>query len=293
MKNLLAFLFVFMGITTFAQSSTEPQSSWGGVSERKGQNYFYWGYNRASYLRSYIHFKGDGYDFELKEASATDMPAKFDPNVYLNIKYFSVPQFNVRFGRFLTDQFSVSVGWDHMKYRLTPTQTCILNGYIDTTKYAGQQYTGNFNNQQILYTTSFMDFHHSNGFNFIRAAAEYRAPVWTDKTNKNGLYMWCSGNLGFFLPWTEFTFYGERHLNWLHVAGWGWSASSGLRMEMGKHFFAQVGAQFGRSYLGNIMLEDGDKNARAQQSITFMERSWSIGTYFGGGKKKNPADQSK
>jgi hypothetical protein len=214
------------------------------------------------------------------------MPAKFDPNVYLNIKYFSVPQFNVRFGRFITDQFSVSVGWDHMKYRLTPTQSCILNGYIDTTKYAGQQYTGNFNNQQILYTTSFMDFHHSNGFNFIRAAAEYRAPVWTDKTNKNGLYMWCSGNLGFFLPWTDFTFYGERHLNWLHVAGWGWSASSGLRMEMGKHFFAQVGAQFGRSYLGNIMLEDGDKNARAQQAITFMERSWSIGTYFGGGKKK-------
>ena len=99
MKNLLAFLFVFMGITSFAQSSTEPQSSWGGVSDRKGQNYFYWGYNRASYLRSYIHFKGDGYDFELKEVSATDMPAKFDPNVYLNIKYFSVPQFNVRFGR--------------------------------------------------------------------------------------------------------------------------------------------------------------------------------------------------
>jgi hypothetical protein len=214
------------------------------------------------------------------------MPAKFDPNVYLNIKYFSVPQFNVRFGRFITDQFSVSVGWDHMKYRLTPTQSCILNGYIDTTKYAGQQYTGNFNNQQILYTTSFMDFHHSNGFNFIRAAAEYRAPVWKDKTNKHGLYMWCSGNLGIFLPWTDFTFYGERHLNWLHVAGWGWSASSGLRMEMGKHFFAQVGAQFGRSYLGDIMLEDGDKNARAQQAITFMERSWSIGTYFGGGKKK-------
>jgi hypothetical protein len=287
MKNLLLLLFVFMGITTFAQTSTEPQTSWGGVSERKGQNYFYWGYNRASYLRSYIQFKGEGYDFELKEVSATDMPAKFDPNVYFNAKYFSVPQFNVRFGRFLTDQFSVSVGWDHMKYRLTPTQTCILNGYIDTTKYAGQEFTGTFNNQQILYTTSFMDFHHSNGFNFIRAAAEYRAPVWTDKTNKYGLYMWCSGNLGIFLPWTDFTFYGERHLNWLHFAGWGWSASSGLRMEMGKHFFAQVGAQFGRSYLGDIMLEDGDKNARAQQAITFMERSWSIGTYFGSGKKKS------
>jgi hypothetical protein len=218
------------------------------------------------------------------------MPSKFDPNVYFNLKSISVPQFNARVGHYITDQFSVSLGWDHMKYRLTPTQSCILNGYIDTVKYTGQQYTGNFNNQQILYTTSFMDFHHSNGFNFIRAAAEYRAPVWKDKTNKYGLYMWCSGNLGFFLPWTDFTFYGERHLNWLHVAGWGWSASSGLRMEMGKHFFAQVGAQFGRSYLGDIMLEDGDKNARAQQAITFMERSWSIGTYFGGGKKKHPAD---
>lgn len=286
MKNLLVLALLFMGITSSAQNSNQAEDRWGGVSDRKGQTYFYWGYNRASYLRSFIHFEGDGYNFDLKEVSATDMPAKFDPNVYLNIKYFSVPQFNVRFGKFITDEFSVSVGWDHMKYRLTPTQTCVLNGYIDTAKYAGQQYTGNFNNQQILYTNSFMDFHHSNGFNFIRAAAEYRAPVWKDKTNKYGLYMWCSGNLGIFLPWTDFTFYGERHLNWLHVAGWGWSASSGLRMEMGKHFFAQVGAQFGRSYLGDILLEDGDKNARAQQAITFLERSWSIGTYFGGGKKK-------
>ena len=59
MKNLIVFMFVFMGITTFAQTSNEPQSSWGGVSDRKGQNYMYWGYNRSSYLRTYIHFKGD------------------------------------------------------------------------------------------------------------------------------------------------------------------------------------------------------------------------------------------
>lgn len=287
MKNLLVLLFVFMGITTFAQTSNEPQSSWGGVSDRKGQNYFYWGYNRASYQRSNIHFKGSGYDFELKEVSATDMPSKFEPSIYFNPKYLTVPQFNIRFGRFLTDQFSVSFGWDHMKYRLTPTQTCILNGYIDTIQYAGQQYTGNFHNEEILYTNSFMDFHHSDGFNFVRVAAEYRAPVWIDKANKYGLYMWCSGNLGLFLPWTDFTFYGKRYLNWLHVAGWGWSASSGLRLEMGKHFFAQVGAQFGHSYLGDILLENGNKNARAKQNITFMERSWSIGTYFGGGNKKS------
>lgn len=260
--------------------------NWSGVDERKGQAYVYWGYNRASYLRSYIHFKSTNYDFVLKNASATDMPSAFDPDVYFNFKNFSIPQFNARVGYFLTDQLSVSMGWDHMKYRLTPTQSVVIDGYIDSTAYAGQAYTGEFHDQTILYTTDFMDFHHSNGFNFVRGAIEYRTPVWKNKKGTVGLYSWCGAGLGIFLPWTDFTFYGERHLNWLHVAGWGASISSGVKLEAGKHFFAQIGAQFGRSFLGDILLED-EGAARAQQSITFLERSWSVGMYLGKKKKRN------
>jgi hypothetical protein len=284
MRTIIIFFLSLIPFYMHAQKwNVLKDPNWSGVDSRKGQAYVYWGYNRASYLRSYIHFKGEDYDFILKNASATDMPSKFDPNVYFNFKNFSIPQFNARVGYFLTDQLSVSLGWDHMKYRLTPTQAVIIDGYIDSVAYAGKPYVGQFNNQEILYTTDFMDFHHSNGFNFVRAAAEYRSPIWKSKSNQVGLYSWCGVGLGVFLPWTDFTFYGERHLNWLHVAGWGASVSSGVKLEVGKHFFAQIGAQFGRSFLGDILLED-EGSARAQQSITFLERSWSVGLYLGKGK---------
>jgi hypothetical protein len=288
MKNLLLFMFMLISITTFAQGSSEPKSSWGGVSDRKGQWYTYWGYNRDFYGKSDIHYTGPGYDFKLLGARADDMNAPWDPNVYLNWKQMSVPQFNARVGYHVTDRFIISAGWDHMKYRLTPVQSLTINGFIDPTKYDPSvlgNSTGVFNNQTILYTTKFMDFHHSNGFNFVRVAAEYRTPLWISKKGKAGLFMWSSVSAGIILPWTDFTFYGQRWLNWLHVAGPGVSVSTGLRAEFGKHFFAQVAGQYGYAFMPNIILQDGGA-PRAKQTIEFFERSWSIGTYFGGGKKK-------
>ena len=290
MSRIYLFLIaVLMGINSFAQDSNAPaKSSWGGVNDRKGQWYAYWGYNRDYYGKSDIHYTGPGYDFKLLGARADDMTAPWDPKVYLNWKQMSVPQFNARIGYFVTDRFILSAGWDHMKYRLTPVQSLVIDGYIDPTKYDPtvlNNPTGVFNNQTITYTTKFMDFHHSNGFNFVRASAEYRSPIWINKSGKAGLYQYSAVSAGIILPWTDFTFYGQRWLNWLHVAGAGVSVSTGFRAEVGKHFFAQAGLQYGFAFMPNIILQDGGK-PRAKQTIEFLERSWAIGTYIGPIKKR-------
>ena len=290
MSRIYLFLIaVLMGINTLAQDSNAPaKSSWGGVNDRKGQWYAYWGYNRDYYGKSDIHFTGPGYDFKLIGARAEDMNAEWDPKIYLNWKKMSIPQFNARIGYHVTDRFILSAGWDHMKYHLINYQSVVLDGYIDPTKYNPNvlnNQTGYFNNATIAYSPAFMDFHHSNGFNFVRLAAEYRTPLWVNKNGKGGLFMWSSASTGIMLPWTDFTFYGERWLNWLHVAGMGVSVSSGFRAEVGKHFFAQIGAQYGYAFMPNIILQDGGK-PRAKQTIEFFERSWAIGTYIGSCKKK-------
>ena len=138
------------------------------VSDKKGQFYVTWGYNRAFYNKSTVHFKGENYDFTLHNVRAEDMPEEWDPKVYLNPGQFTVPQFNFRIGYYFNRNTAISGGWDHMKYHITQYQMVKMSGYISDEHYGLEEYTGNFDNTNVLYTPSFMDYHHSDGFNFVR-----------------------------------------------------------------------------------------------------------------------------
>src|SRR5687767_4789372 len=43
-------------------------------NERKGQFYFYWGYNRSIYSKTNLHFTSANYDFTVYNIEATDKP---------------------------------------------------------------------------------------------------------------------------------------------------------------------------------------------------------------------------
>jgi len=267
----------------YAQAYTQETKS-PYADSRKGQFYIFWGYNRAYYDQSDVHFKGDGYDFTLYNAKAEDMPETFTWKGYFNPARLSVPQFNIHLGYFINDNTSITIGTDHMKYHIIQTQRVLIDGHIDQS-YApdsatAAEYTGDFNNEYMLYTPAFMDFHHSNGFNFVRTSIEKRGTVWGSKNGQHLLSLTGAASVGIMLPWTDFTFFGKRYLNWLHVAGYGFSATTGARYEFKKHFFVQVQAQLGWSNLTDILLED-DKPSRADQKIVFFQRSWAVGTYFG------------
>jgi hypothetical protein len=247
--------------------------------------YVTWGYNRAYYNKSDIHFKGEGFDFTLYDVRAEDMPEEFSTDVYFNPTQFTVPQFNFRAGYYFAENTAISLGWDHMKYRIIPTQLLRINGNIDENKSNLDQYTGNFSNEFILYSPSFMDYHHSDGFNFIRLAIERRQPFlkW-GKMGNHVLAFNGSASIGAMMPWTDFTFFGVNHRNKPHFAGYGMSLHAGIRYELYRYFFIQVAGQAGWSHMPDILLED-HLPSRAEQKITFFERTWAIGAYFGFKKK--------
>jgi hypothetical protein len=65
--------------------------------KRKGIFFFYWGYNRAAFSNSDIHFWGDGYDFKITNVMALDEPDPISKE-YIGPTTFTIPQYNYRVG---------------------------------------------------------------------------------------------------------------------------------------------------------------------------------------------------
>ena len=97
---------------------------------QKGDVYITWGYNRSWYADSDIHFTGQGHDFIAYDVEATD---RYSPLslTYINPVQWSTPQFNFRVGYFLSSKYSISIGWDHMKYVATNYQTFNMYGAVN------------------------------------------------------------------------------------------------------------------------------------------------------------------
>lgn len=239
--------------------------------------YINWGYNRAHYNPSDIHFEGKGFDFTLLDARAIDDPEPFEAKTYLNPLRFTIPQFNFRMGYFLSENTSISGGWDHMKYVLQPNQLLRIDGVIQPD--ASEDYAGEYNNQLLVVTPGFMKYEHTDGFNVVRFGLEHYVSLWNSKKHPLEAKLYGGVSAGFMLPWTDFTFGGTRHKNWLHLAGWNASAQLGARFEMLNYVFIQVQTQYGYAALSDILLQ-GDDGSRASQNVVFFERSLSLGGYI-------------
>lgn len=266
-------LALWMAIPTTAQEVLEREPGF----QRAGKFWFKWGYNRSSYNDSDIHFKGKGYDFTLYDVRAHDMPEPFDAKIYLHPLKLTIPQFNCRVGFFLNERFSVSAGWDHMKYRLADDQRLRISGTIEPG--ASEFYAGTYD-QDILYMTrDFLRYEHSDGFNFVRIGAEYFHPVWANKKQTVEASLKVGAYVGAMFPWTDVRLFGNYSRNWIHLAGYGLSTVSGWRVDFLKHFFIEAQAQYGWSHLSDVLLE-GNSDARADQKIVFFERSLTLGGTF-------------
>ena len=130
----------------------------------KGKFFAYWGWNRASYTDSDIRFKGNNYDFTLSKVSAEDRQTKFSINNYLNPANITTPQTNYRIGYFFKENYTISIGVDHMKYVVNNDQFVSIDGTINigNSKY-DQIYTG----QQVQLTKDFLRLEHTDGLNYI------------------------------------------------------------------------------------------------------------------------------
>lgn len=280
------FISLSLLFATFLSNAQTPSSlSTDFKLQKKGQFYFYWGYNRAWFAKSDINFTGPGYNFTLHDVVAKDRPSSLSWQ-YLNITEFSVPQYNYRLGYFISDKYSISVGWDHMKYVMQVPQTVNITGYIGeeisspgipTTKPSGN-YAGDYHNEPITITPDFLTFEHTDGLNYISVAGERYDQLWQSKKHpKLGLTVVTGLGAGFVLPRSDVRLFETGENNHFNVAGWGVSASAGIKLNILKWLYFQSDLKAGYLDMNAIHTTGRNKIDGANQHIKFLENYWVLG----------------
>jgi hypothetical protein len=249
------------------------------IQKPKGNFYFYWGYNQASYAKSDIHLKGPDYDFILSEVKARDMPEPFSA-VYFDVNQLTIPQFNVRVGYHLSDKYALAVGWDHMKYQTRSGHQAIITGRIEQS--ASPIYAGYYNHDPIIMDEyNLVKMEHSDGFNVININLERTDFLFSTKDQNLTLGIASGAGVGIAFPWTNATIFGNRNDDRPKVSGLGAHIYGATQATIYKRFFLRFTLQGGFENMWAIAtVPKGDNSAHAEQNIFYYQRSFVLGYNF-------------
>ena len=244
----------------------------------KGKFYVYWGWNRGTYSNSDITFKGENYNFTLSNVTANDRPTKFGLNPYFRLDRITIPQTNYRIGYFFKENYTVSIGVDHMKYVMNADQTVKISGNINS----GSIYDKVYTNENIKLVEDFLTFEHTDGLNYINVEVKR----FDDFSHLIGLN---SKNLqinltegigaGILFPKSNTKLLNRERYDDFNVAGWGVSASVGLNITFLKHFFIQSDVKAGYINMQNIRTTKNTVDS-ASQTFSFLENTIVFGGKF-------------
>jgi hypothetical protein len=279
MKSLIIILLSFLFLTSYAQTesvSTATLSS----GKTKGDFYFLWGYTRAWYSKSDIHFvdhsnkyypetgKYHDYDFTIYDATATDRP---DFNGIRDIVNITIPQFVARVGYYFNNKkdFGVEINYDHTKYVVDNYQKVRVKG----------NFNGNYvDKDTILDPDNFLHFEHTDGANFWMFNFIKRWNLYKPSKLFNVGYVVKPG-AGFVYPRTDVTMMGTRLNNKWHMAGWIVGLETGFRVEFLKYgVFEFTGKGSYADYRKVLVLGKG--NGKANHHFFTSQLTMTIGASF-------------
>ena len=250
---------------------------------RKGDFYFHWGYNHSWYGKSDIKFTGPGYDFTLKDVVAHDRQSPLKWN-YLNPSLISVPQYNIRFGYFFADNYSVSVAWDHMKYVMDVPQSVAITGTIGNTisepGVPTGAYAGTYNGEMINVTPEMLTFEHTDGFNYANIEIERYDDIWVAPSRETSLTLETGVGVGMMVPRSDVRLFTQGRNNHWNVSGYGFSVKAGLKFYITKMLYLQNTTKLGATNLKNIHTTGRDDVDKASQKINYIENLWVLGYQF-------------
>lgn len=239
--------------------------------------YFYWGYNRASYTPSDVHFTAPDYDFTVYDAKAHDRPTKFTIDDYFGPTKIMIPQYNYRIGYHLTRRWALSLGLDHMKYVLDRNQSLRVSGIV--TESASTKYVGTYLNKLVTIEPDFLTFEHTDGLNLLTLEVEHKIPVYSHRSHRLGVE-WTLGTGGVWvIPRTDVRVFGRGLNNNFHLAGYSLVGKTGLKIYVFKRLFLMAETKVGYMSLPSILIENGAPE-HADQNFVFWEKMGAIGFNF-------------
>jgi len=231
MKYFIFGLCLFISISSVGLAQTNSATQ---AIDHTGRFYIYWGWNHSAYSHSDIRFKGENYDFTLKDVKANDRQTPFSLNPYFNPGRMSIPQYNLRIGYFFNEHYNVSIGSDHMKYVMQADQMVKISGKIDG---SNSPYDATYANDDIRLTTDFLQFEHTDGLNYLNIEIRRQDNIFNYKKID---ISWIGGfGLGVLVPRTNTTLLNNPRYDEFHLAGYGLSGVLGINVLFYKYFFVQ------------------------------------------------------
>jgi len=292
--HLLFFLLVFgkrisaqENLTTATPTVTNGKSIFSPKNtrnfSRKGDFFASWGYNRSWYANSDINFRGPGYDFTLRDVKAHDRQSKFGSD-YFNPAKISIPQYDLRIGYYFKDNYSISLGWDHMKYVMDIPQRVRIDGYIDPMISSPGHPTGNmagtYNGQEINVKEEMLTYEHTDGFNYANMEIQRDDDIWVSKSQRRSFTLETGLGAGVFVPRSDVHLFGLGRNNHWNLAGYGFSAKAGLKYYFTRGLYLQNSTKVGYSNLKNVHTTGRDEIDRASQKIKYLENYTVLGYQF-------------
>lgn len=278
--TFLGAFLLLLGFKGFSQDIVEPISY---TASNKGKLFVSWGGNRAGFTKSDITFKGEDYDFTIKDVTAHDKPKGWHID-YINPARMTIPQTNFKLGYFISDKYTVSIGLDHMKYVMDNNKNRELDGYINLPSDAiGSIYNGVYDNQNFFISEEFLKFEHTDGLNYIYAEIARYDDISSlfriQNTDKFQINITEGIGAGVLFPKTNTTLLGKDRYDQFHVSGFGVSLSAGLNLTFFKHFFIQGDLKGGYINMGNIRTTHNSADS-ASQHFFYKQRVISLGGIF-------------
>ncbi len=274
-KFFKIFLIFFVGSFVFGQNSNDENTEIGSKKPfgKKGTMFVFWGWNRAAFSKSDIHFKGNGYDFILHNVVAHDRPSDLSWD-YINPKEVSIPQFNFRYGYFIKDNLAIVIAQDHMKYVMDQNQTVDITGNISDPVYANMVQNGKIN----LADEKFLTFEHTDGLNYVNAGVEKYKNI-SSKEKVEILWAY-GGGLGVMFPKSNVKLFGNERSDRFHVAGFGADVRTNINFIFWKRLMARVEAKFGYINMPDVKTTLNNKPDKASHDFVFGQINFGVGYVF-------------
>lgn len=259
----LAATIVLVILTAF--NSFEQSQASATQIDRTGSLYFYWGWNRSGYSNSDITFKGDNYNFKLENVAAKDRQNKFDLNTFFNPAKATIPQYNFRVGYFITNNYNVSFGIDHMKYVMIQDQTVKISGFIENT---GTEYDGIYADENIVLKSNFLEFEHTNGLNY--ANVEFRRFDEIFDLDKIKINLTEGLGTGIFVPKTNTKLLNNERYDEFHLAGYGINSIIGVNISFFDYLFIESEFKGGYINLPDIRTTSSESDGAYQHFFFYQ-----------------------
>lgn len=272
-KKLLVLFLMVLSLSINAQENQKKKVT------NKGKFFAYWGWNWASYSDSNIRFKGENYDFSLQDVKARDTPSAFTFKKYFGITNLTKPQTNARIGYFFKENYTISLGVDHMKYVVNNDQFVAIDGTINI---GNTTYDRVYNGEQIQLTEDFLRLEHTDGLNYVNIQL-YRfddVSSWFGLDSESFQINITEGfGAGILYPKTDTSLLGlDRHDDY-HISGYGLSAGFGLNLTFLKHFFIQADLKGGYINMPDVKISTNAADS-ASQDFFFLQNNILIGGKF-------------